>query len=232
MGALGQVVGAGDDDALARFERTRDRDLSRVTSEHGDVDRVGGVVAVEHHDGRLVVGAHDRSLGHEQDVVEDAAHEFAAHDRAGQGRGLVVVQRDEQGGEAGARVDARRQRGDVTVQDPAVPVVDECTGSLAEAFECGEPEKCGAIDFAEGDIEINDEFFRIGAITNPIAQILSAAMMLRFSFGQNEAADAIDAAVKAAIDDGFRTGDIHTGAEGTQKVGTAEMGDAIVARLG
>ncbi len=42
-------------------------------------------------------------------------------------------------------------------------------------------------------------------IANPIAQILSAAMMLRFSFGQNEAAAAIDAAVKAVIDEGFRT---------------------------
>ncbi len=68
-------------------------------------------------------------------------------------------------------------------------------------------------------------------IANPIAQILSAAMMLRYSFGLNEAADAIDAAVKDAIDLGFRTGDIYTGADGTQKVGTAAMGDAICARL-
>ena len=69
-------------------------------------------------------------------------------------------------------------------------------------------------------------------IANPIAQILSAAMMLRFSFGLNEAADAIDAAVKGAIDDGYRTGDIFTGGEGTQKVGTAAMGDVIVSKLG
>jgi 3-isopropylmalate dehydrogenase len=69
-------------------------------------------------------------------------------------------------------------------------------------------------------------------IANPIAQILSAAMMLRFSFGLNEAADAIDTAVKATIDAGYRTGDIHTGAAGTQKVGTAEMGDAIAGRIG
>jgi 3-isopropylmalate dehydrogenase len=68
-------------------------------------------------------------------------------------------------------------------------------------------------------------------IANPIAQILSAAMMLRFSFGLNEAADAIDTAVKATIDAGFRTGDIHTGEPGTQKVGTAEMGDAIAGRI-
>jgi 3-isopropylmalate dehydrogenase len=69
-------------------------------------------------------------------------------------------------------------------------------------------------------------------IANPVAQILSAAMMLRFSFGLGEAADAIEAAVKAVIDDGYRTGDIHTGDEGQKKVGTAEMGDAILERLG
>ncbi|NLT69209.1 MAG: 3-isopropylmalate dehydrogenase [Verrucomicrobiaceae bacterium] len=69
-------------------------------------------------------------------------------------------------------------------------------------------------------------------VANPIAQILSAAMMLRFSFGQNAAADAIEAAVKAVIDEGYRTGDIHTGGEGQKKVGTREMGDAILAKLG
>jgi len=68
-------------------------------------------------------------------------------------------------------------------------------------------------------------------IANPIAQILSAAMMLRFSFGLHEAAAAINAAVKSVIDVGFRTGDIYTGDEGQQKVGTAAMGDAIVARI-
>lgn len=68
-------------------------------------------------------------------------------------------------------------------------------------------------------------------IANPVAQILSAAMMLRFSFGLNDAADSIDVAVKAVIDEGLRTGDIFTGTDGQRKVGTAEMGDAIVARL-
>ncbi|MDF2375754.1 MAG: 3-isopropylmalate dehydrogenase [Verrucomicrobiales bacterium] len=68
-------------------------------------------------------------------------------------------------------------------------------------------------------------------IANPIAQILSASMMLRFSFGLGEAADAIEAAVKAVIDDGYRTGDIYTGAEDQKKVGTVEMGDTIVAKL-
>ena len=69
-------------------------------------------------------------------------------------------------------------------------------------------------------------------IANPIAQILSAAMMLRFSFGLGAAADAIEAAVKQVIDDGFRTGDIYTGADDQKKVGTSEMGDAVVERIG
>ncbi len=68
-------------------------------------------------------------------------------------------------------------------------------------------------------------------IANPIAQILSAAMMLKFSFGLGEAADAIEAAVKAVIDEGYRTGDIYTGDDDQKKVGTVEMGDAIVAEL-
>ncbi|MDF1752384.1 MAG: 3-isopropylmalate dehydrogenase [Verrucomicrobiales bacterium] len=68
-------------------------------------------------------------------------------------------------------------------------------------------------------------------IANPIAQILSAAMMLRFSFGLGDAADAIEGAVKAVIDDGLRTGDIFTGDASQKKVGTSEMGDAIVAKI-
>jgi len=66
-------------------------------------------------------------------------------------------------------------------------------------------------------------------IANPIAQILSAAMMLRYSFSENAAADAIEAAVRKVIDDGLRTGDIWS--EGTQRAGTREMGEAIVAAL-
>jgi 3-isopropylmalate dehydrogenase len=68
-------------------------------------------------------------------------------------------------------------------------------------------------------------------IANPIAQILSAAMLLRFSLGETEAADAIEAAVAQTIADGFRTGDIATGRDGETQVGTAGMGDAILARL-
>jgi 3-isopropylmalate dehydrogenase len=66
-------------------------------------------------------------------------------------------------------------------------------------------------------------------IANPIAQILSAAMLLRYSLGLHAAADAIDAAVRKAIDLGFRTGDIWS--EGTTRTTTAGMGDAILAAL-
>ncbi len=68
-------------------------------------------------------------------------------------------------------------------------------------------------------------------IANPIAQILSVSMLLRYSLGEAAAADAIDAAVAATIRDGFRTGDIATGAAGETRVNTAAMGDAILARL-
>jgi 3-isopropylmalate dehydrogenase len=68
-------------------------------------------------------------------------------------------------------------------------------------------------------------------IANPIAQILSASMMLRYSFGLVEAADDIDKAVEAALNDGLRTGDIYQGSAAEKKVNTAEMGDAIVARI-
>jgi len=66
-------------------------------------------------------------------------------------------------------------------------------------------------------------------IANPIAQILSAGMMLRYSLGQAAAAEAIDRAVGAVIDEGLRTGDIWS--EGTRRVGTAEMGEAIAAKI-
>lgn len=66
-------------------------------------------------------------------------------------------------------------------------------------------------------------------VANPIAQILSAAMMLRLSCGCEDAATAIENAVKSVIRAGLRTGDIHT--PGTQLVGTAEIGQAIAAAL-
>ena len=66
-------------------------------------------------------------------------------------------------------------------------------------------------------------------IANPIATILSAAMMLRFSFDLDEAADAIEAAVKKVLEDGYRTVDIMS--EEKIKVGTVEMGDLICERI-
>ena len=65
-------------------------------------------------------------------------------------------------------------------------------------------------------------------IANPCAQILSAAMMLRYSFGENEAASAIEAAVEEAVIGGVRTGDI---AFGLNSVSTKEMGSAVIANL-
>ncbi|MDJ0782223.1 MAG: 3-isopropylmalate dehydrogenase [Desulfosarcinaceae bacterium] len=66
-------------------------------------------------------------------------------------------------------------------------------------------------------------------IANPLAQILSAAMMLRHSFDDGDAADAIEAAVATVLSQGFRTADI-AGAD-DQPVGTRQMGDAIVAAI-
>jgi 3-isopropylmalate dehydrogenase len=67
-------------------------------------------------------------------------------------------------------------------------------------------------------------------LANPIAQILSAAMMLRHSFGLNDAAAAIEKAVARAIEAGNRTGDIFSANElNARKIGTREMGDAIAA---
>jgi 3-isopropylmalate dehydrogenase len=69
-------------------------------------------------------------------------------------------------------------------------------------------------------------------LANPIAQILSAAMMLRYTFGLNEAATAIDNGVKKAIADGLRTGDIYNPKDTAgRKVGTSEMGDAVAAAI-
>ena len=66
-------------------------------------------------------------------------------------------------------------------------------------------------------------------VANPLATILSAAMMLRFSLDQPAAADRVESAVKAVLAAGLRTPDIWS--EGTTKVGTREMGDAVVAAV-
>ena len=67
-------------------------------------------------------------------------------------------------------------------------------------------------------------------VANPLATILSAAMMLRFSLNQEAAAQRIEAAVQKVLAQGLRTPDIYS--EGTTKVGTAQMGDAVVKALG
>ena len=64
-------------------------------------------------------------------------------------------------------------------------------------------------------------------VANPIAMIASFAMALRYSFGMVQEADLIEKAIAAALDNGLRTGDIAS--PGTRSVGTAEMGDAIIA---
>lgn len=66
-------------------------------------------------------------------------------------------------------------------------------------------------------------------VANPLATILSAAMMLRFSLNQEEAASRIERAVQSVLEQGLRTPDIHS--EGTRKVGTVEMGEAVVSAL-
>ena len=66
-------------------------------------------------------------------------------------------------------------------------------------------------------------------IANPIATCLSAAMMLRYSLNRAEQADRIEAAVKKVLAAGLRTPDIYE--EGTTRVGTREMGDAVVKAL-
>ncbi|TSA15246.1 MAG: 3-isopropylmalate dehydrogenase [Betaproteobacteria bacterium] len=66
-------------------------------------------------------------------------------------------------------------------------------------------------------------------LANPLATILSAAMMLRYSFNLDQAAGRIEAAVARVLASGLRTADIHQ--PGTERVGTMEMGDAVMAAL-
>jgi 3-isopropylmalate dehydrogenase len=66
-------------------------------------------------------------------------------------------------------------------------------------------------------------------VANPLATILSAAMMLRYTFNDEANATRIENAVKKALGDGYRTADIHT--DGCKKVKCSEMGDAVVAAL-
>jgi 3-isopropylmalate dehydrogenase len=66
-------------------------------------------------------------------------------------------------------------------------------------------------------------------LANPLATILSVALMLRYSLRQPDAAERVERAVTKVLQSGLRTADIHT--SGTRKVGTQEMGDAVVAAL-
>ncbi len=92
------------------------------------------------------------------------------------------------------------------------------SASLAEgSFGLYEPSHGSAPDIAGQDK------------ANPIATILSVAMMLRYSFDLQAEADAVEDAVKEVLADGYRTGDIYS--EGTNKVGCIEMGDIIVSKI-
>ena len=92
------------------------------------------------------------------------------------------------------------------------------SASLKEgSFGLYEPSHGSAPDIAGQDI------------ANPIATILSASMLLRFSFNMDEAADAVDNAVKQVLKDGYRTVDIMS--EGMTKVGCKEMGTLIAERI-
>jgi 3-isopropylmalate dehydrogenase len=66
-------------------------------------------------------------------------------------------------------------------------------------------------------------------VANPLATILSVAMMLRYSLDEADMADKIEMAVRTVLDQGLRTQDIYS--QGMRKVGTSEMGDAVVAAL-
>jgi 3-isopropylmalate dehydrogenase len=66
-------------------------------------------------------------------------------------------------------------------------------------------------------------------LANPIATILSAAMLLRYSFDMDKEADAVENAVKTVLKDGYRTVDIMS--EGCTQVGTIQMGDLIAERV-
>ena len=66
-------------------------------------------------------------------------------------------------------------------------------------------------------------------VANPLATILSAAMLLRYTFNQEQSAGRIEHAVKAVLGQGLRTADIFS--EGCRRVGTREMGDAVAGAL-
>ncbi|MBK5111918.1 MAG: 3-isopropylmalate dehydrogenase, partial [Thermoleophilia bacterium] len=68
-------------------------------------------------------------------------------------------------------------------------------------------------------------------IANPLATMLSAAMMLRYGLEDGEAADRLEAAVDAVLESGLRTPDLATGADGEIEAGTDELTDAVLTEL-
>ena len=100
-----------------------------------------------------------------------------------------------------------------------LPSASLCQGNGESFFGLYEPSGGSAPDIAGQ------------GIANPIAQILSMGMLLRYTCRETAAADAVDNAVRRVIAAGYRTGDLATGAAGETRVGTAGMGDAIIAAL-
>lgn len=99
-------------------------------------------------------------------------------------------------------------------------------GMLASA-SVGEPNTPGLYEPCHGSApDIAGQ-----GIANPLATILSAAMLLRISLGLEAEADAVEAAVGKALDDGFRTGDIKDGKPGEKVLDCTSMGDAVIERL-
>jgi 3-isopropylmalate dehydrogenase len=68
-------------------------------------------------------------------------------------------------------------------------------------------------------------------IANPLATLLSVAMMLRHGLEMTGGADRLERAVESALDQGLRTADLHTGADGERLVGTEEMTEAVISSL-
>ena len=89
--------------------------------------------------------------------------------------------------------------------------LDECNKGMYEPIHGSAPDIAGQ------------------GIANPLATILSVAMLLRYTINETELADRLDATVQAVLEQGYRTADIYTA--GMKRVGTAAMGDAVVAAL-
>ena len=68
-------------------------------------------------------------------------------------------------------------------------------------------------------------------VANPLATMLSGAMMLRYGLGDGDAADRVEAAVDAVLEKGLRTPDIYEGGAGETRVGTVEVTEAVLAEL-